>query len=77
MAKIGVEIKAIQVTFNVLDPEQRRFYEHAYSKTNSSGYIKRLIDRDMTSSQGMLAPVQQPIIQDRVESFEFDAGGFI
>lgn len=43
-----VEIKVIQVTFNVLDPEQRRAYEHAYSKSNSSGYIKRLIDRDIS-----------------------------
>lgn len=73
-----VEIKAIQVTFNVLDPEQRRAYEHAYSKTNSSGYIKRLIDRDMTGIVPVVAATQSIIPREQMdENFEFDVGGFV
>ncbi|CAH1054039.1 hypothetical protein [Paenibacillus pseudetheri] len=74
----NIEIKAIQVTFNVLDPEQRRAYEHAYSKTNSSGYIKRLIDRDMTGIAPTVATVQSSIPLEQVgNDFEFDVGGFV
>lgn len=75
MAKGGVEIKAIQVTFNILDPEQRRSYEHAYGKTNSSGYIKRLIDRDMGAATTPEALSQ--ISQSRTEDEEFDPQGFV
>lgn len=74
----NIEIKAIQVTFNVLDPEQRRAYEHAYSKSNSSGYIKRLIDRDMTGIAPVVAAVQSIISRKQVDDdFEFEAENFV
>ncbi|MBY3623758.1 hypothetical protein HGO21_30040 [Acinetobacter sp. CUI P1] len=74
----NIEIKAIQVTFNVLDPEQRRAYEHAYSKTNSSGYIKRLIDRDMTVIAPVIVSAQTFIPSKQVEdNFEFEVENFV
>lgn len=73
-----IEIKAIQVTFNVRDPEQRRAYEHAYSKTNSSGYIKRLIDRDMTGIASATSTTQTFIpVNQSEDNYEFDVGGFV
>lgn len=42
------DYKPITVIFNVVkDPYQKRLYEHAIKYPNSSGYIKRLIQRDM------------------------------
>lgn len=41
------QIERIQVTFNVLDPDPERLYRHVYNKINSSGYLKRLAQRDM------------------------------
>lgn len=74
----NVEIKAIQVTFNVLDPEQRRAYEHAYGKTNSSGYIKRLIDRDMTGVAPAIVSARTVIRGKQLEeNFEFEAESFV
>lgn len=73
-----VEIKAIQVTFNVLDPEQRRAYEHTYSKSNSSGYIKRLIDRDMSGVAPVIVSAQTSIPSKLMEdNFEFEAESFV
>lgn len=48
MARDGMEI--IQVCFNVLDPDQRRLFEHAIKRSNRSGYVKRLIQRDMDAA---------------------------
>ncbi|MFD5020018.1 hypothetical protein ACFWMP_14040 [Paenibacillus sp. NPDC058367] len=74
----NVEIKAIQVTFNVLDPEQKRAYEHAYRKTNSSGYIKRLIDRDMTGIAPAIMSAQTSIPRKLMEdNFEFEVESFV
>lgn len=70
----SIEIKKIQVSFNVADPDQKRLYEHAYSKSNSSGYIKRLIERDLAVGY----PEQQVIQSEWVDdSYQFDAGGFV
>jgi hypothetical protein len=35
------------VAFNLSDPDQLALYTHAMKRTNFSGYIKRLIQRDM------------------------------
>jgi hypothetical protein len=35
------------VAFNLSDPDQLALYNHAMKRTNFSGYIKRLIQRDM------------------------------
>lgn len=35
------------VSFNVVDPYQRQMKEHVEQYPNFSGYIKRLIQRDM------------------------------
>lgn len=57
------EIKVIQVAFNLLDPDQRFWHEFVSGKPNSSGYIKRLIQRDMEGGVAVLQeekPVTQP-----------------
>lgn len=41
------DIRIIQVAFNVLDPDQLQQYEHVRLRPNQSGYLKRLIQRDI------------------------------
>lgn len=41
------EILNKSVSFNVLDPFQRQMKEYADQYPNFSGYVKRLIQRDM------------------------------
>ena len=38
------------VAFNSDDPDQKAMLEHASTRTNFSGYVKRLIQRDMETS---------------------------
>lgn len=70
------QIERIQVTFNILDPDQERLYRHVYNKINSSGYLKRLAQRDMDVllpiSGGHAAPLQYVESDD-----EFTVEGFI
>jgi len=40
------------VAFNADDPDQAAMLEHAAQRPNFSGYIKRLIQRDMEGSWG-------------------------
>lgn len=40
-------IKVKTVAFNVVDPDQRKLWEHLSQRTNFSAYIKRLIQRDL------------------------------
>lgn len=40
-------IKIIQACFNIVDPYQRKQWEYVKGQTNSSGYIRRLVQRDM------------------------------
>jgi hypothetical protein len=42
-----IEIVRKPVAFNIADPDQARMLEHAARRPNFSGYIKRLIQRDM------------------------------
>jgi hypothetical protein len=39
--------KIVQVVFNHNDPDQRKQYEFVLKRNNMSGYLKRLIQRDM------------------------------
>lgn len=39
------------VAFNLVDPDQKAMLEHADLRPNFSGYIKRLIQRDMDNMQ--------------------------
>lgn len=41
------EIKNMSVSFNLSDPFQKQMKEYAEQYPNFSGYIKRLIQRDM------------------------------
>ncbi|WP_211746401.1 hypothetical protein [Paenibacillus sp. Marseille-Q4541] len=65
------QIKIIQVAFNLLDPEQRYWHEQVSCKPNSSGYIKRLIQRDM---EGSSITIQLPEVK---RSEEFSVEGWI
>lgn len=58
-----VEIKTKGVTFNVLDPDQKKLFDHAMKRPNFSGYVKRLIQRDLDGKQMVVHQVggaQQP-----------------
>ncbi|WP_342576544.1 hypothetical protein [Paenibacillus sp. FSL M8-0142] len=46
------EIRIIQVAFNVLDPDQLQLYNHVQERPNKSGYLKRLIQRDVDGGNG-------------------------
>lgn len=46
------EIRIIQVAFNVLDPDQLQLYNHVQERPNKSGYLKRLIQRDVDGGHG-------------------------
>lgn len=37
------------VTFNLSDPDQAKLFKHAEKRKNFSGYVKRLIQRDLES----------------------------
>ncbi|WP_160044725.1 hypothetical protein [Paenibacillus sp. USDA918EY] len=69
------QIERIQVTFNVLDPDQERLYNHVRGKTNSSGYLKRLAQRDM---DGMMFMAGAAVLPAQVSTEDdFTLGGFI
>lgn len=53
--------KAGAVVFNLADPDQLALWEHTQRRTNFSGYIKRLIQRDM---EGWTNPGPQPAAPD-------------
>lgn len=64
------EIRIIQVAFNVLDPDQLQQYEHVRLRPNQSGFLKRLIQRDI---DGFTGPRQSvPDLKD-----DFTVEGFI
>ncbi|OIB04844.1 hypothetical protein AK95_14605 [Paenibacillus sp. LC231] len=65
------EIRIIQVAFNVLDPDQLQQYEHVRLRPNQSGFLKRLIQRDIDG--GVMGPRQTVAgLQD-----DFTVEGFI
>lgn len=72
MAK-EVELKTKGVSFNVLDEDQEELYAYACSKSNFSGYVKRLIMKDMFKGGGDIQEKQVEIAQ---EEEEFDLSSF-
>lgn len=74
MAK-STDIAIIQVCFNLLDPFQRRLYEHTSGHTNRSGYVKRLIQRDVEGQRP--APYSAPQRKEETAADDFFAEGFI
>lgn len=61
-------IKRMPVCFNIEDPDQVALLEHAKSRANFSGYIKRLIQRDKEG--GRYQPMTQ--VATAVDSSEED-----
>lgn len=62
MAKL---IKNIPVSFNLLDPDQKEMYEYVSRRTNKSGYLKRLIQRDMEGGVNVRNfPSKKPRVDD-------------
>ncbi|WP_044736276.1 hypothetical protein [Geobacillus kaustophilus] len=57
---MGKDIKTKGVSFNVVDPHQRRLYEHAARHTNFSAYVKSLIQRDMEGGQSAPSVEMKP-----------------
>lgn len=57
------DIRIIQVAFNVLDPDQLQQYEHVRLRPNQSGFLKRLIQRDIdggfTGSRQLVPDLQE------------------
>lgn len=56
------------VVFNVDDPDQKKLWEHARKRPNFSGYIKRLIQRDMEG--GQVVPGGVPATGDSAASMK-------
>lgn len=69
------DIAIIQVCFNVLDPYQKLLYERAASFPNRSGYVKRLIQREVDIDQGLVIQSSQKAGSVIID--DFNADGFI
>lgn len=65
-------LKRIQVVFNTDDPDQLRLYQHVERRPNHSGYVKRLIQRDM---DGAYTPAALPV-KEQVKAAPIQAEGF-
>lgn len=64
------DMKNKAVSFNLLDPDQLKLYEHAMKRKNFSAYIKRLIQRDIDNA---FAPrVIHAQAEQTEEVFEFN-----
>ncbi|MCJ8010133.1 hypothetical protein MUG84_00060 [Paenibacillus sp. KQZ6P-2] len=46
-------MKIEQVVFNLDDPDQIRLHKHLSERRNKSGYLKRLIQRDIDGAFGI------------------------
>jgi hypothetical protein len=55
------------VSFNVSDPDQRLLLEHAKKRPNFSGYVKRLIQRDMEGVGAVRSTTQDVIYEEVVK----------
>lgn len=62
------------VSFNLADPDQKELFDHAMKRPNFSGYIKRLIQRDMESGS---APSQKEEVKVYEQTNDIDPNGFI
>lgn len=54
------------VAFNPSDPDQKAMLEHAGLRSSFSGYIKRLIQRDMEGGY----PKSQATVKEKTPEFE-------
>lgn len=52
---MGKQIEKVPVCFNVLDPDQAAMLDWVKTRKNRSGYLKRLIQRDMDAAGGLVA----------------------
>ena len=66
------DIRIIQVAFNVLDPDQQQLYDYVRQRPNSSGYVKRLIQRDIDGHTPITVALAQTVASD-----DFALEGFI
>lgn len=65
-------IKTKGVSFNIVDPFQKRLYEHAARHTNFSAYVKALIQRDMEGGTAAISFTHTdsvPITKGMLEQF--------
>ncbi|CDN41705.1 MULTISPECIES: hypothetical protein [unclassified Paenibacillus] len=51
---MGKQIEKVPVCFNVLDPDQAAMLDWVKTRKNRSGYLKRLIQRDMDAAGGLV-----------------------
>jgi hypothetical protein len=72
MAKL---IKNKSVSFNVLDPYQKKLFEHSGQYMNFSSYVKSLIQRDMEEGEVKIKydeveqdniPVEEDLMNDLI-----------
>jgi hypothetical protein len=58
-------IKIAAASLNIIDPFQKKLWDHANKHTNVSAYIKGLIQRDMESN--MPTPLTVPAHKEKEE----------
>lgn len=63
--------KTKSVAFNLLDPHEEMYLEHASQFTNFSSYIKRLIQRDMEDGKAKI-PSKKQVIRSENGGFKLD-----
>lgn len=63
------EMKICSVAFNLADPDQKKMLDHANMRSSFSGYIKRLIQRDMEGAVASQHIPDEVPIQDEISSF--------
>lgn len=68
------QISKVPVCFNVLDPDQLAMWEWVCSRRNRSGYLKRLIQRDMDAAGGPVVKAYRP---ETAGELDFQASSFI
>jgi hypothetical protein len=65
------DIKIVQVAFNVLDADQQELYNYVRIKNNQSGFIKRLIQRDIDN--GFSVQMNQHSVQTESKTVQMDS----
>ncbi|ACT00239.1 hypothetical protein [Paenibacillus sp. JDR-2] len=68
------KINKVPVCFNMLDPDQAKMHEWVCSRPNRSGYLKRLIQRDMEGGSAVASSYHPAAA---VGDDEFNASSFI
>ncbi|SDX44585.1 hypothetical protein SAMN05444487_1189 [Marininema mesophilum] len=60
-----VEMKILAASLNSKDPFQKKLFDHARRHTNTSSYLKSLIQRDMESDE---THQEDPCLRDVVQA---------